>query len=153
MIAHIRKDTGETQSLCDHCHKVSRLCERSGARLGLKSLAKLIGLLHDFGKATAAFEHYLKTSWESPDKTPSSERIYHAPHGAFFAYSRWYQGTPTEKLTAQIVAQCIHGHHAGLADCLDMTGASPLETALQEPPKDYEQARENFNSYLDENDT
>lgn len=144
MIAHIRKDTGETQSLCDHCHKVSCLCERSGARLDLKSLAKLIGLLHDFGKATAAFEHYLKTSWESPDKTPSSERIYHAPHGAFFAYSRWYQGTPTEKLTAQIVAQCIHGHHAGLADCLDMTGASPLETALQEPPKDYEQARENY---------
>ena len=36
------------------------------------------------------------------------------------------------RLTAQLVMLCVHGHHAGLADCWDYMGDSPLIRSLRE---------------------
>lgn len=95
--------------------------------LGLARLAELIGLMHDMGKATRRFEAYLS------GKLAVSPH-HHAPAGAIYAYRRWFLRSGADacaRATAQIVMLCIFGHHAGLSDCLDPNGWSPLLNGLE----------------------
>lgn len=140
MIAHIRAQDGLTQALGAHCEAVGCLCSRAAQPLGLDKTAQLIGLLHDMGKATQAFRAYLLACSED---VPSPHN--HAPTGAIFAYRRWFAPAGSSVLrrtTAQIIAMCIHGHHAGLADCLSSTGTSPFLEAMQQDtaPLHYDEA-------------
>ena len=131
MIAHLRKTDGEAQQLLQHCRAVSELCARIARWLGLEQTARLIGLLHDMGKATEEIQAGLYRAWrEAMARLPH----HHAPAGAIYVCRRWFfpEGrTKMQRLTAQIVALCIHGHHAGLADCLDENGTSPWLTAME----------------------
>ena len=131
MIAHLRKTDGEAQPLAQHCRAVSELCACIVRQLGLEQTARLIGLLHDMGKATEEFRAYLYRAWkEEMARSPH----HHAPAGAIYVCRRWLfpEGqTEMQRMTAQIVALCIHGHHAGLADCLDENGTSPWLTAME----------------------
>lgn len=132
MFAHIRESDGLPQPLDAHCRNVSRLCAQAAQPLGLKAAAQLIGLLHDMGKATQAFRVYLLAR----DETAPSPH-YHAPTGAIFTFRRWFSQTgasASQRLAAQIVAMCIHGHHASLADCLSDDGTSPFLKAMQPDP-------------------
>lgn len=127
MIAHIRERDGCVQPLLAHSENVRRLCAEASRKAGLSCLAGLIGLMHDMGKATHRFEAYLS------GKTAASPH-HHASAGAIYAYRRWFlrQGADLhERATAQIVILCIFGHHAGLSDCLDSFGLSPLLESLK----------------------
>jgi CRISPR-associated endonuclease/helicase Cas3 len=57
-IAHVRK-TGELQLLVDHLSEVGDLCGQLSAKIGLEKAGELIGLLHDFGKFSGAFQNYI----------------------------------------------------------------------------------------------
>ena len=59
MIAHVRND-GKVQSLEDHLGSVSDYAEKNCNKIGLKGVGTLLGLLHDLGKATAAFQDYIR---------------------------------------------------------------------------------------------
>lgn len=127
MIAHIRERDGSVQPLRMHSENVRRLCSQAADRAGLSCLAGLIGLMHDMGKATHRFEAYLS------GKTASSPHP-HAPAGAVYAYRHWFQRRNADlhaRATAQLVMLCILGHHAGLSDCLEFTGRSPLLESLE----------------------
>ena len=131
MIAHLRKTDGEAQPLLQHCRAVSELCARIARWLGLEQTARLIGLLHDMGKATKEFRTYLYRAWK---EAMAGSPHHHAPAGAIYVCRRWFfpEGrTKMQRLTAQIVALCIHGHHAGLADCLDKDGNFPWLAAME----------------------
>lgn len=136
MIAHIREKDKCEQTLQEHSASVGALCARQALVMKLENTALLIGLLHDFGKGTGAFERYLRWSADHPDKEPPASIPHpnHAAAGATFAYERWYAGgNAIEKLTAQIIALCICGHHTGLHDCLNEKGESGfLDTMLRE---------------------
>ena len=132
MIAHIRTSDRQTQPLQVHCRTVSRLCSFFAEAIGVPHLAALIGLLHDMGKATQAFMAYLYATL-TDDHAASPH--YHALTGAMYAYHRWFLTAGTSmyrRLTAQLVMLCVHGHHAGLADCWDYMGDSPLIRSLRE---------------------
>ena len=132
MIAHIRTSNRQTQPLQVHCRTVSRLCSFFAEAIGVPHLAALIGLLHDMGKATQAFMAYLYATL-TDDHAASPH--YHALTGAMYAYHRWFLTAGTSmyrRLTAQLVTLCVHGHHAGLADCWDYMGDSPLIRSLRE---------------------
>ena len=125
-IAHIRKSDGREQPLSNHCRTVSRLCAVNVGGSGLSKMAALIGLMHDMGKATDKFRDYLRTALDGGN--PKSPH-HHAPTGAIYAYRRWFlreNASACERAAAQIVMLCILGHHAGLEDCLDTKGTSPL---------------------------
>ena len=131
MIAHIRASDKKTQSLAEHCRNVSRLCKAYAEKFGVGQLAALIGLLHDIGKETSDFCAYLLDTLADANAVSPHN---HAHTGAIFAYRRYF--LPSEegscwRLTAQIVMLCVQGHHAGLADCWDCTGDSPLLRSLQ----------------------
>ena len=140
--AHIRRADGAEQSLEEHCRNVSRLCERAAAPLGLAKTARLLGLLHDMGKATEAFRAYLL---ESARRAQMSSPHPHAPTGGIFVYRRWSCRPGAKKMErrcAQMLALCIYGHHAGLMDCLDTDGTSDFIRAMEQEvrPLHYEEA-------------
>lgn len=134
MIAHARASDGALQPLKAHCENVSMLCARAGEAAGLAQTAGLIGLLHDMGKATQAFEAYLRAAACAADRQTSPH--HHAPTGAIYAYRRWFlrpNASAAERVTAQLISLCILGHHAGLCDCLDEKGKSPYIEQMEDP--------------------
>lgn len=139
MIAHKRQSDGYEQLWNKHSWNVSELCYLAAEKLELCTLAKLMGVLHDFGKGIVDFQDYLH------DK--GTKHPYHAGLGALYVYRRWWSPVRTvlERQTAQLISLCIYGHHAGLPDCLDYSGESPYLDGLYEQSEDYyEEAMKNF---------
>ena len=135
MIAHICK-SGEEQSLKEHLEHVSSLCSFFSESVGVSAISKLIGLLHDMGKGTNAFQTYLRWRAEHDDAEPLPKHIKHhkhAPTGAIYAYDRWFcNGNPMQQRTAQIIVLCIYGHHTGLMDCVDQENPMRFQTLLEQ---------------------
>ena len=60
--AHHRASDDDWQTLEGHLHGVARWARRFSAKLGLPAHGELIGLLHDLGKYSQAFQAYLKSA-------------------------------------------------------------------------------------------
>lgn len=91
------------ESLSEHLLAVSRHAELFGAVFGWGQAARAAGLLHDIGKASAAFQAYIKADAHGPARGPD-----HSTAGAREACRR-YPG-----LLGVTLAGAIAGHHAGL---------------------------------------
>ena len=141
MLAHIREQDGKKQQLGIHCRNVAELCSIADAAQSFRSLAYLTGLLHDMGKASAAFQEYLH--WAVAHPGEKKEHQNHAATGAIFAWERWKE---QDGLTAQIIALCVSGHHTALQDCLNHEGSSPfLRDMTQDRSKlNYDEAVSNY---------
>ncbi|MGR9053310.1 MAG: CRISPR-associated endonuclease Cas3'', partial [Gammaproteobacteria bacterium] len=99
----VREDLSDGQTLFDHLSKVSEIAEQNAQWFGAEKLAKYAGLLHDLGKYCPEFLMRLQGG---------KIRVDHATAGAQIAVERW-------QLTGKLVAYCIAGHHAGLANGID----------------------------------
>lgn len=135
MLAHIDSLTGREQGLADHSRHVSGLCSQSARSVMLSDTAALIGLIHDMGKGTEAFQSYLCASAAREEGKASRGQVHHAPIGAVYAFRRWYrtEGDPAEKLTVQIVIMTVYAHHAGLMDVVTPTGETLLLEKMEHP--------------------
>ena len=146
-LAHIEKD-GRTQSLKKHSADVAGLCSKTAKPMKLSHMATLAGYLHDMGKATQEFQKYLRCSATQPDERRPTGQAHpaHAPVGARYVYERWMNGKDvTRRRTVQLLALCIYGHHAGLADCLINTGESPFLQGMQSiDPAQFDEARKAY---------
>ena len=87
-------ENGEKQLLKEHLIGTSLLCEKFAADFGAGEYGKMAGLLHDFGKYSAAFQRRLLAN---------GPRVDHSTAGACFAKNL-------------VLQYCIAGHHAGLPD-------------------------------------
>ncbi|NOS76096.1 MAG: CRISPR-associated helicase Cas3' [Methyloglobulus sp.] len=116
------EDLSDGQTLFDHLSKVSEIAEQNAQWFGANELAKYAGLLHDLGKYCPEFLKRLQGG-----KT----RVDHATAGAQIAFNRW-------QLMGKLLAYCIAGHHAGLANGIDEGDQrSTLDVRLKlEPSKD-----------------
>lgn len=132
IIARIRNTDKKEQRLWDHTWNVARLCELTGSTFGLRSTCKLIGLLHDMGKATTRFYKYLVHQVSHPEKPLPKDNSPHSPTGAIFAWKRWRNGGAYRMIAAQIIAMVIRGHHGGMLDCVDSNAESPLLYSLNQ---------------------
>lgn len=125
-IAHRREKDGESQSLCSHLTRTSILSGQFAAKIGLKEAGRLIGLLHDLGKASNAFDNYIKTvtGLNDPDADEYAEakeqkgKIDHSSAGAQILYRTLSKQGPEGIIAAQVLSLCIASHHSGLIDCL-----------------------------------
>ncbi|MCW2311082.1 CRISPR-associated helicase Cas3' [Rhodoferax antarcticus] len=124
--AHVRKADGAIQLLPDHLTGVARLSGEFARKIGLPQQGELIGLLHDFGKYSAEFQHYLKSAVEllNPDEDEFVDakglkgKVDHSTAGAQLVWQELAKFGQLGQIVAQILALCIASHHSGLIDCL-----------------------------------
>ena len=140
MIAHIRKDTEERQSVEEHLLGTAELAEELGKELGIEALTTLV---HDLGKMRKRFEEYLIASVTESRKTRRGE-VNHSSAGAIFLEENYNKGESIARLTAQLMVVAVFSHH-GLYDCIDLEGKDCYRKRVEyQKELDYEEVIENF---------
>lgn len=130
-VAHYRVSDGQWHTLYQHLRGTGILTSRFARKIGLPLLGELMGLLHDLGKYSAAFQEYLRSAigQRDPDidadAASSSRRgsVDHSTAGAQWVWQAFSSsGSPELVLAAQWAALCVASHHSGLIDCLTPDG-------------------------------
>ncbi|EQD56441.1 CRISPR-associated helicase Cas3, partial [mine drainage metagenome] len=108
-------------------HGVARLAAGFAAKFGLSSQGELIGLLHDLGKYSAAFQTYIQFATgllnqdedeEFVDAAGLKGKIDHSTSGAQFIWQHLAGKDVLAQVAGEILALCVASHHSGLIDCL-----------------------------------
>jgi CRISPR-associated endonuclease/helicase Cas3 len=130
LIAHRRERDGKEQSLVDHLKGTAELAKCFAGKIGLPELGEVMGLAHDFGKASKEFQDYLKsaTGLKNPDEDDYIDyesrkgKIDHSTAGAQLVYEKCSHLGEKGGFLAQFLALAIASHHSGLIDCLTPAG-------------------------------
>jgi CRISPR-associated endonuclease/helicase Cas3 len=149
--AHSRNDEPEKswQTLIDHLRNVSNLCAEFSKEFGYENWGKTIGLLHDAGKVSSAFQSRLQGSAISVD---------HAVMGAKFATENYPDGIAVNR--GIVMAFDILGHHGGIPNGIKQNtneSRTPLKSRLDldnhPASQSYEEFKHCFLDYLKQTDT
>ncbi|MFC1776936.1 CRISPR-associated helicase Cas3' [Pseudomonadota bacterium] len=98
-----RPNKSDWQLLSDHLNKVGFIAAENAHFFDGATLANISGVLHDIGKYSEAFAKRLE----------GGERVDHATAGAQIATQKWGH-------FGRLLAYIIAGHHAGLANGVDL---------------------------------
>lgn len=110
----------ESQTLADHLNAVAEIASRFAGRFNMENWGRALGLLHDAGKASAAFQHRLQGESCSVD---------HATAGARIAIERYREN---DAMAGRLMAYAIAGHHGGMPNGIASTkGSSSTRTPLE----------------------
>lgn len=105
--AHTPEDNDRPwQTLEDHLNNVACLASGFASKFGATTWGYALGILHDAGKATDAFQRRLRGSSGSVD---------HSTAGAKMAVSR-YDTSATLDIGGRLMAYAVAGHHGGMPD-------------------------------------
>lgn len=124
----------EWEPLEDHLREVGRIAASYARAFGAGAWGEVLGNWHDLGKYSAAFQDYLRASADPDAGEESAGRVDHSTFGAQHA-ARMFTGNAAQ--IGQILAFCIAGHHAGLADARgeeDSTSQASLSARLKMGP-------------------
>lgn len=128
-VAHVcsREDApcSKAQPLEAHLRNVAALTATFAGKAGLPSAGRLVGLLHDFGKYSDEFQHYILSaagclqSGEPGyiDPVANKGKINHSFAGGQHLWRRRH-GNVWKRAVAQMLALCVISHHSGLKDCI-----------------------------------
>lgn len=119
------------ESLSTHLDEVAGLCSTFAAAFDASDWGWIAGRCHDLGKGSTAFQAYLHYSnldgENAGEESSSAERVDHSTFGAR------YVASALPGPVGRILAFCIAGHHAGLADAFpdeDQSARSALSYRL-----------------------
>ena len=125
--AHHRAADDQWQTVLEHLFGVAQFSMRFANKLKLGKLGELVGLLHDLGKYSAAFQTYLKSAigalnqdededWV--DATRLKGKVDHSSAGAQLVWQALSGKGDMALVAGQVAALCIASHHSGLIDCI-----------------------------------
>jgi len=128
-IAHVRDSDKAQQALSDHLLGVAAKAQKYASVIGLESMGELLGLLHDLGKYSKAFQDYLKSGTgifnqdeDYVDAKNLKGKIDHSTAGAQYVLQRLAGMGSQVACMAEMLAHCLVSHHSGLIDGLDPSG-------------------------------
>ena len=140
-VAHSSDKNTRIQTVEAHLQGVAAKTEKLARKLGLPQAGLLIGLLHDFGKYSQAFQNYIQSATGLINSDADSYldagvmkgKIDHSTAGAQWIHQQLSRrGNKAQgQLCAQILAMCIASHHSGLIDCLDLDGINVLAKRME----------------------
>lgn len=139
-IAHFRSSDHQAQKVHDHLKGVAGLSRRFAGKIGMSGAGEILGLLHDLGKYSAAFQIYIKSATGLLDPDIDGDtyvdaedfkgRIDHSTAGAQWVWQRLKGFGPQGRLVGQILAICLASHHGGLMDCLRVDGTDGFDRRM-----------------------
>ena len=139
-IAHIKleEDRRVIQSVTDHLEQVAKIASSNASKIGLSKAGELIGLMHDLGKYSRAFQNYIGSATgiidqdedEYVDAGKLKGKIDHSTAGSKFVWNKAINETKQIQVVAQLLSLCIASHHSGLIDCLNMDGENEFEKRM-----------------------
>lgn len=115
-IARFRPFDQAEQSVYEHLQEAAELCEKFAQKMGVPEAGRLLGLLHDFGKYSNAFQAYLRGN------EAKRGDVDHSTAGAQWIWQHCEKRGEAGRLVGQILAVCLASHHGGLLDCLKLDG-------------------------------
>lgn len=101
----------KNQELSEHVENTATLSKVFAAVFGCENMAYCIGLLHDLGKYTKAFQDYLDRSLRGEDVTRGE--VIHALQGAKYVIEML-----KDPVMADVVGNVIASHHGALFDSI-----------------------------------
>lgn len=116
LFAHIRqKDDAKHDTphfLTDHLLNTAKLCESNCTSFGLSNVGNIIGLVHDIGKASEAFQARIRTitGYDAHLEGKSPGHVDHSTAAAQFLIKKY------DYIPAILLAYIVAGHHGGLPD-------------------------------------
>ena len=134
-LAHLGS-SGDGQFLSDHLLKVSAITSRLAAKTGMPRVGALIGLAHDLGKYSNAFQRYLSrvagdASMEMEPDIPLRGSVDHSTAGAqIIAHGLIGAEEEAGRFAVEALALCVASHHSGLIDCILPNGNDGLSRRL-----------------------
>lgn len=118
-IGHRRDDSGAVQTLEEHLEGTSKICEKFSSKVGIIGVGRILGLLHDLGKASADFNEYI-----SNDESGFSRGdIDHSTAGAQFLHDKYDLRSDIYRTVAlEMMESAIMSHHSGLMNYISVEG-------------------------------
>lgn len=111
-----------------HLERVAELAAEFAGKFGAAEWGRIAGLWHDLGKFSAEFQDMLlRANGHEAHLETQPSRVDHATAGAQHASKNC---TSHGGKVGDLIAYCIAGHHAGLADRMADAGRSGLDCRL-----------------------
>lgn len=135
-ISHIRQVDLHKERLSTHLIEVGNLCKQFSSKMALPLSGLAIGLLHDVGKYSSEFQHYIRSAaglFGDDEKKKSQYqkgKIDHATAGGKVVREK-LENHSESTILFEMLANCIISHHSKLHDCLSMSGESPFLNRLK----------------------
>jgi CRISPR-associated endonuclease/helicase Cas3 len=125
-------DDGQEQLTSNHLTETAYYAAALGSKLYASSLAFIAALFHDMGKFSLAFVEYLLLSVEGKKMGTAPRRgsVIHSTQGAKYISDLVLGKEEIYLAVAEIVANCIAGHHGGMTDGISPQGDTPLRNRL-----------------------
>ncbi len=120
-IAHIRRTDKEIQTVWEHLINVARLSSLYGNKIGVKRLAFLCGLYHDYGKFSTDFKEYIIAESNLTDQSQSKRgSVDHSTAGAKFLFEEFRNKSHDTgiQFITEVISNVVLSHHMGLQDYL-----------------------------------
>ena len=133
-IAHVREIDGQIQTLEHHLAETADLSRQFASSIGLPLCGKLLGLTHDLGKYSIAFQRYIQECsglfGEQAKLAAQARRgsIDHATAGSQVIWDNLSAKGKPSRLLAQILSVAVMSHHSrtGMKDFISLEGKSPF---------------------------
>jgi CRISPR-associated endonuclease/helicase Cas3 len=131
--AHSGLDTEHWQELGLHLDSAAAIASRLAGKIRLSKAGELIGLAHDLGKYSQAFQQYLQkvagdAAMEMEPAFSLKGSVDHSTAGAQIIGGDL--ACRNGGIASQMLALCVASHHSGLIDCIAPDGADVLTRRL-----------------------
>jgi CRISPR-associated endonuclease/helicase Cas3 len=133
--AHSRQGSDKElwQPVEEHLEAVAAITSRLGGKIGMSHAGELVGLAHDIGKYSEAFQQYLcKVAGDAAMEMEPDPRLKgsvdHSTAGAQIIVRSL--DAAGRGFAAEMLALCVASHHSGLIDCVLPDGVDGLMRRL-----------------------